>query len=183
MATALAHAHPAVRTMWPTALLAMALAAAGAIHLALAPQHFADSALMGLGFGAAGLAQLALGLVVLASSWRGVYVIVIAVSLALMAMFAFNALVGLPFGGSRGGAVAGVATVAVVAGEHASGDDAHATAHAGDSGHHAEGLVLGGGEPVDALGIGTQAAQIAAIALAGHMLIRTRRVDRRRVVG
>lgn len=178
MATALAHAPPAVRAPRTTALLATVLAGAGVIHLALMPEHFADSALMGLGFGAAGLAQLGLGALAMTRPSRGAYGIVVAVSLALMAMFAFNVLVGLPFNGSANGAVAsGGATDDRHAGDaHATGEE-HAAEHAAGSDHHAEGLVLGGGEPVDALGIGTQAAQIAAIALASHLLMRARRPD------
>lgn len=43
------------------------------------------------------------------------------------------------------------------------------------AGHHAEGLVLGAGEPVDAAGAATKAAELVSIGLAAGLLVRERR--------
>ena len=55
---------------------------------------------------------------------------------------------------------------------HAGGDD-HTESTGTD--HHEDGLVIGGGEPVDAYGAVTQAAQLTAAAIAAALLGRSRR--------
>ena len=167
--------HPAT---WASALLATVLVIAGAIHLILMPEHLAESTLFGLGFCAAGLTQLSLATLVLARPWRIVFVAVIAVSLALMALYAYNVFIGLPFHDAAAATVASAEGAGHDEGA-ATGDAAgHDEAGHGEAAaeHHEEGLVLGGGEPVDAFGAGTQAAQISAIALAAYVLSRARRL-------
>jgi hypothetical protein len=160
--------HPA---NWAAALLATVLVIAGAIHLILMPEHLAESTLFGLGFCAAGIAQLSLAALVLARPWRVVFVAVIAVSLALMALYAYNVFVGLPFLDSP--MAVDSAHGEAVRDEHASGDEASGHDEQATE-HHEKGLVVGAGEPGDAFGAGTQAAQIAAVALAVYILRRAR---------
>lgn len=57
-------------------------------------------------------------------------------------------------------------------GSHADGDN-HEESAGRD--HHEDGLVLGGGEPIDAYGAVTQAAQLTAAAIAATLLGRSRR--------
>lgn len=162
--------HPAT---WASGLLAAVLAAAGAIHLALMPEHLAESTVVGLGFWAAGIVQLALAGLVLVRPMRIVFTAVIIVSLALMGLYAYNVFIGLP---SQASAASAESEGDRDADHHGPGGVPSA-GHGHDEGtadHHENGLVLGAGEPVDAWGAGTQAAQIAAVALAVYVLMRAR---------
>lgn len=196
--------RPAPATSWATAALVVALSVAGLIHCFLMPAHFAESTLFGLGFLGAAVAQLGLAGLVIIRPRREVYLTIIAVSLTLIALYAFNVLVGLPFHAGESPAVGVEASVPAeahddaaetdaAAGEHddAAGTDAAAEKHGDDEADHAtgsgaddpaheegghgeEGLVLGAGEPVDVAGASTQAAQLAAIALAALLVNRKR---------
>jgi hypothetical protein len=94
-------------------VLAGALFVAGWIHLLLVPEHLAESPLLGVGFLAAAAAQIALAAVV---AWRpsdtAAYVVV-AVNVALVAVYGWAVVVGLPLGGGH----ADVAGIRIGAGE------------------------------------------------------------------
>jgi len=185
LAPATSVAHPPSR--WVHAGLAASLAVAGITHCLLMPDHFAESTIFGLGFLAAGVAQLGLAGLVALRPGRIVYAAVVALSLTLMSLYAINVLVGLPFHGSADGAVVGEAH-----GDDGAAHDDETTpeetddgaaheetdgpaARADEDGHGEAGLVLGAGEPVDAVGAGTQVAQLAAIGFASVALRRSSR--------
>jgi len=171
------------------AALAASLAVAGIIHFLLMPDHLVESTIFGLGFLGAGIAQLGLAGGVLLRPGRLLYAAIIAISLTLVSLYAFNVAVGLPFDGSPNhtgvahggqggdGAHGDEAAVDDEAGHneagHESGNDGHESEGA-EAGHGESGLVLGAGEPVDVLGAGTQAAQLAAIAFAVLLLRHSR---------
>jgi len=117
--------------------LAFLLLIAATIHLILTPEHLEISTILGLGFLAAGLAQLVLAAAAIGG--RGVVAVlgmnaVVVVNIALIAIYAYAVLVGLP----------------IEAG------------HADD----AVGLALGAGEPVDVKGGVDFAAEVAAVVIA-----------------
>lgn len=154
--------------------LAGALGVAGLIHCLLMPDHFAESTILGLGFLAAAAAQIGLAAAVLLRPRTWVYAAVIGTSVVLMGMYAVSVTVGLPFHASH-------AEPAVAADAHATDDDHGSTDHHAtddehaDEGHGAESLVIATGEPVDAWGATTQAAQLASIGLALVLIRRTPR--------
>lgn len=126
--------------------LAVLLFVAGGIHLLLTPEHLGQSPVLGAGFLAAGLAQLALAAVLVAGVGRAddlVPAATVAVDVALVALYGYAVLVGLPFGG---------------------GDE-----------EHAAGLVLGAGEPVDLWGFVDLLAELGALGLAALLLLRAPR--------
>ena len=167
----------------PTFILAASLAVAGVIHCLLAPEHMAMSAIFGVGFLAAGIAQFGMAALAVVRPSGLLYTAVIASTVALSSTYAYNVLVGLPFHG--------VATATTVDGEaydesyeesegHAEAADLAEVGHddgaAETTDHHEGGVVLGAGEPVDAYGAVTQLAQLSA---AGVALVLLRRVGRR----
>lgn len=79
-------------------VMSVALVAAGWIHLLLVPEHLAESTVLGLGFLAAGVAQVLLAGLVLwwPRSWT--LGMVVAINVTLIAIYAYGVLVGLPFG-------------------------------------------------------------------------------------
>ena len=149
---------------------------AGVIHLVLTADHFKESTVMGVGFLGSALAEFALAGAVLVRPRRLVYVAVIGVATVLIGLYAYNVMLGLPFSESA-------AHGGVVEGSHV-GDAPHSTdgehgsgqAEAGqvEGGHHSDGLVLGQGEPVEALGAATKLSELAAIGLAVGLLTRRR---------
>lgn len=158
---------------WLRGLLIAALTLGGAVHLVLAPDHFGESALMGLGFLCSALAEFGLAVAVLVKPKRLVYVAVIGVSAALIGLYAYNVMIGLPFhGASADGNPSGVGHSGAhqtIAAEH---DPEHeTTAHSG--GHHSGGLVLGEGEAVDMLGATTKLGELAMIGLAVALILRS----------
>lgn len=88
----------------PRLALATALFTAGWIHLLLTPQHVAESAILGFGFLAAGIAQVVLSGAVLARPRAWMYEAIVAVNVALLFSYGYAVLVGLPFGGHDHGA-------------------------------------------------------------------------------
>jgi hypothetical protein len=82
----------------PRLTIGFALFASAWIHLVLAPQHLAESAVLGLGFVGAGLAQLTLAATLVARPRAGVYYGVIVVNVALIFFYVVAVAVGLPFG-------------------------------------------------------------------------------------
>lgn len=164
-----ATAHPDHRQRpMPVAIaLATLLASAGAIHLALIPEHLAQSTLLGLGFCAAATAQLGLAALVVLRPSRLALMAVIVVSLALVGLYAYNVTVGLPFHPSALDSQAAAAHDE--AGSHGSADHGHGE----DAGEHGQsGLALGAGEPVDGLGAATQAVELSSVALGFYLLSR-----------
>jgi hypothetical protein len=89
------------RTAGSRLALAALLYVAATIHLLLTPEHLAESTLLGLGFLAAALAQLALAALVVARPGDLVIVATIAVTVALLVLYGYAVLVGLPFSGGE----------------------------------------------------------------------------------
>ena len=83
-------------------LLAALLLGAGAIHVAMAPSHLGESAVEGAGFLVAAWAQIGLAGAVARRPSRWVYAAVVAVSVALVAVWAWSRTAGLPFGAHSG---------------------------------------------------------------------------------
>jgi len=83
-------------------LLAALLVGAGAVHLALAPSHFGESTVEGVGFLVAGWLQMGLAAAVVLRPSRAVAIAVVAVSAALIAAWAISRTAGLPFGAHSG---------------------------------------------------------------------------------
>ncbi|HEV2126324.1 MAG TPA: hypothetical protein VGW38_26505 [Chloroflexota bacterium] len=180
----MATTHAVVPRRLSTLVLAMALAVAGFIHCLLTPEHMAMSAILGIGFFAAGIAQMSLAALAVVRPSRLLYAAVIASTVVLSSTYAYNVLVGLPFHEK-------VATAMAVH-EAASGHEPHSesdghddtashakTGHgdeaAGTTDHHEESVAVGAGEPVDAYGAVTQLAQLSAAAVAFTLLRRTGR--------
>jgi hypothetical protein len=145
---------------WLRAGLVVSLAFAGGMHLVLAPDHFADSTLMGSGFVMAGIAELALALAVLMTPVRLVFAAIVAIAVALISLYTYNVMVGLPF---------------AAADQHAANGTEHENAEAGHGSGHDEGLQLGAGEPIDLAGGITKSAEVLAVGLAVAQLLRDRR--------
>lgn len=122
------------------------------MHLVLTPEHLAESTLLGLGFLGAGLLQLGLAAIIVQRHSERALSVLVAVDVALLAIWAYAVLVGLPLGG--GGP----------------GHDGGAT-----------GLVIGHGEPVDLAAAVTKVAEVTSLVVA-LLLLRSRapRLDRRR---
>ena len=90
-------------------LMSAALFLAGWIHLLLVPEHLDESPILGIGFLASGLAQLALAAVVLWRPRDWNLALVVAINVTLIAIYAYAVLVGLPFAGtSEHGAAVGL---------------------------------------------------------------------------
>ena len=83
---------------WVQWLVAALLVGAGAVHLALAPSHFGESTVEGIGFVAAAWLQIALAVAILLRPTRVVIFTVIAVSAASIGAWAVSRIWGLPFG-------------------------------------------------------------------------------------
>lgn len=86
-------------------ILAGFLFVAGWIHLGLAPEHFGESPLLGLGFASAAAAQLALAVLVVARPSRVWLSMTIVSSVALICLYGYAVLVGLPIDGPTHDAV------------------------------------------------------------------------------
>lgn len=115
-------------------VLSAALLLSGWIHLVLAPSHLAEWAPLGEGFVTAGAAQVALAAWSLVRPSDGSMIAAVAVSAALLAMYAWAVVVGLP----------------VPALAHAAHDAA-------------PGLKFFAGEPVDIAGAITASAEVVAV--------------------
>jgi hypothetical protein len=83
---------------WVQWLVAALLVGAGAVHLALAPSHFGESTVEGIGFVVAAWLQIALAIAVLLRPTRAVIFTIIAVSAASIGAWAVSRIWGLPFG-------------------------------------------------------------------------------------
>ena len=114
--------HPAVERGRPEAdhVLAAVLAGAGLIHVAMAPSHLGDDAVLGAGFLFFGVLQLALAIVVVVRPGRLAWMAAAGVSAVSIGAWTLSRTVGLPFGSHEGVAepvalVDGVAAVLEIA--------------------------------------------------------------------
>jgi hypothetical protein len=82
--------------------VAATLVGAGAIHVAMAPSHLAESAVEGAGFVLAAWSQLLLAAVVLVRPSRRAFAAVVGTNLALVAAWGVSRTSGLPFGAHAG---------------------------------------------------------------------------------
>lgn len=101
--------------------LAALLAGSGLIHVAMAPSHLGDDAVLGAGFLFFGVLQVVLAFVVVGRPGRPAWMAAAAVSAVAVAAWATSRTVGLPFGSHQGVAepvalVDGVAAALGVAG-------------------------------------------------------------------
>src|ERR687893_2313056 len=74
------------------------LAAAGIIHLVMAPSHLGESAVEGAGFVVAGWVQVGLALALLLRPHRWMLPLSVLANLALVAVWGVSRTTGLPFG-------------------------------------------------------------------------------------
>lgn len=107
------------------------------MHLVLTPEHLAESTRIGLGFLGAGVLQLGLAAVIVQRYSVRTLSVLVAVNVALLAIWAYAVVVGLPLAG--GG----------------QGHDGGAT-----------GLVIGHGEPIDLAAAVTKVAEVTSLVLA-----------------
>ncbi len=82
--------------------LAGATFAAAWMHLVLTPEHLNQSTLLGLGFLAAGLIQIALSVIIVEHPSDGALSLLVMVNVALIAVWVYAVLVGLPLGDGSG---------------------------------------------------------------------------------
>lgn len=98
--TSEAHEPPAPHLGWAVAGLS---AAAGIIHIAMAPTHGGSGLIDPLGFAAAGLFQLVVAGAILAQrDGRRLYQLTILGNLAIVGMWAWSRTQGMPYGAHRG---------------------------------------------------------------------------------
>lgn len=83
-------------------VLATLVAGAGAIHLALAPSHLAESTLLGTAFLVSGALQLALALWLAIRPTRVALWVAIATSVGFIGVWAISRTIGLPLSGHAG---------------------------------------------------------------------------------
>lgn len=168
--------HIASRSVTPpsqlTFALAVALAAAGVIHWLLTPEHMEISVVFGAGFLAAGIAQFGMAAMAVLRPSRLVYVAIMATSLGLTGLYAYNIVVGLPFHETAAIAAAADEHSSDTAHGHAAGSRAEGGARTSGAEHHDAGVVIGTGETIDPYGAMTQLAQLSAAALAVTLLMR-----------
>jgi hypothetical protein len=103
LATPVSAARLGMQT-WARFAIAAALFTAGWIHLVLTPEHLNESILLGAGFGIAGLAQLGLAALTLARPRTAAYVGIVFVNFALLFLYGYAVMIGLPFGAHDHGA-------------------------------------------------------------------------------
>ena len=103
---------PRVR-LWSQIVLGLCLAVAGIVHLLLARDQLDESTLLGLGFVAAGLAQIVLAAIVIRTVLlrrpaRAGYLAIIALNVALVFFYAVHVWIGLPLAGTAKGVILGM---------------------------------------------------------------------------
>lgn len=100
------------RRLTPTLRLPLMLAAstfvAGWMHLLLTPEHLSVARVLGLGFLLSGVAQLALAVLAVERPSDLVWSLLVMLNIALMVVWAYAVLVGLPFASEEHGASAGL---------------------------------------------------------------------------
>lgn len=144
--------RPLSGTGWFQLGLAALTFGAGWVHLLLAPEHLEEHPLLGMGLIAAGAAQVVLAAAVLARPNLTVLPLLVVLDVAILAVYAYAVLVGLPF---------------------ASGDGMEGMA--GMDMHDDHGLVLGAGEAVDLMGGATFVMEVLGV---GLVVLRIRRLAR-----
>jgi hypothetical protein len=117
-------------------VVSVATFVAGWMHLVLTPEHLAESTVLGTGFLAAGLAQVTLSVVVLERGRENALSAVVVLDVALLAIWAYAVLVGLPLG------------------------------ELGHDHVEATGLVVGHGEPIDVAAAVTKVAELTSLVVA-----------------
>lgn len=130
------HRRALSRELVARLVLAAATFVAGWMHLVLTPEHLAESTMLGLGFLVAGLAQVALSMGCLARRSENALSALVVLDVALLAVWAYAVLVGLPIG-----------------------DVGHDHVETG-------GLVIGHGEPVDLAAAITKVAELTSLGTA-----------------
>ena len=88
--------------------LSVSLIVAADLHLVFTPQHFDDALLLGVGFLAAGLVQLAFAVYVLVREDDRPIGLLLAVTIALIAIYAYALFVGLPLDSGHSDAATGL---------------------------------------------------------------------------
>jgi hypothetical protein len=83
---------------WLRLTMAALLFTTGWIHIALTPEHLSESAVLGTGFLAAGLAQVGLSIIVTVRPSVISYYAVVGSSVALIVLYVMAVVHGLPFG-------------------------------------------------------------------------------------
>ena len=127
--------------------------------------------MFGAGFLAAGIGQLGMAAMAVLRPSRLIYVAIVATTLALIGLYTYNVVVGLPFHGPAVVAAAEEHTSDAGHG-HAAKDPAETHALSGSDDHHHAGATTGTGEPIEPYGVTTQLAQLSAAALALALLVR-----------
>ncbi|KHK97466.1 hypothetical protein LK09_11970 [Microbacterium mangrovi] len=125
--------------------LAVLLLAAGVIHLVLTPEHLGVSPVLGLGFLAAGVAQVTFAGLAVGASGRAESLVtfaIVVVNVALIVLYAYAVVIGLPF----------------------------ESGHADEGGWR-----IGAGEPVDLRGGLDFIAEVAAVVIAAVLALSPRR--------
>jgi hypothetical protein len=101
-ASARAGDRSVVEVVFAQWLLASLLVSAGAVHVAMAPSHFGESPIEGIGFLLTAWLQIGLAVAVVLRPSRAVMSAVIAVSSVSIAAWAVSRTAGLPFGEHSG---------------------------------------------------------------------------------
>ena len=136
--------------------------AAGWVHLLLAPEHLEEHTLLGIGFVVAGVAQVALAVLVVARPHPTSLSLVVALDVAIMAVYLYAVVVGLPFGDSGMADMPGMTSMPGMDGGHDMASTGALDMSGMDMDH---GLVLGSGEPVDVVGAVTFLAELIGVGL------------------
>ena len=89
-------------------LLSVSLIVAADLHLVTTPQHLDEALLLGVGFLAAGLVQLAFAVYVIVREDDRPIGLLLAVTVALIAIYAYALLVGLPLDSGHSDSVTGL---------------------------------------------------------------------------
>jgi hypothetical protein len=89
-------------------LLSVSLIVAADLHLIFTPQHFDEAPLLGVGFLAAGLVQLAFAVYVIVREDDRPIGLLLAVTIALIAIYAYAIFVGLPLDSGHSDAATGL---------------------------------------------------------------------------
>lgn len=89
-------------------MLSVSLIIAADLHLVLTPQHFDEALLLGVGFLAAGLFQLALAVYVIVRHDDRPIGLLLAITIALIAIYAYALFIGLPLDSGHSDAAAGL---------------------------------------------------------------------------
>ena len=79
--------------------LVLSLLVAGSLHFALTSEHMEESAMLGIGFIVAGVAQAALALLLLRALSRTALALVITLNAATVLLYLAHIFIGLPLGG------------------------------------------------------------------------------------